>query len=649
MSIRALATSLRGGLSIDKSARSFRPTTNVLERMGYDSQAKSFGLFGPGSGRTNPSSQQDARARKTHSAVDEAVKNGDVLLVDTSRFNVNKDVKQSVINIYNPRRVILNDKSGDDPTTRAERREQELEARRRRRLGASAAAGAAGAAGGGAAGLAGLPTTTDGNEQSALGKAGEVLMDLLLYGGGSLGGASLLSRVFRRFRGRSSRPPVPPKPPTPRTTPRGGGAGAGAIDDAVRARTSSAAAGVVGDKQARAAGIVQTQQARIPQQSVRRIGVRPGAFSLRGMIDDYMLRHALHADAGGRFARLRAAGGTAKATTAAIAGTRFGLAGAGGLATFGLGIVAEVLAQIAARRLNALSDEILQQREMLHYPYGKNKYALHQVMQQFGGVPASTYHAIAAQSLGAFMSGYTDPDTNEFVPGVVQNVEAFKQKVIQEERAKDANRKVKRPTSTLERIAEAKGKEYEKMLTEQIPPELMLSNPGADTLGQADNLMEGLSPRRMMSLHVQKAALEGESDPIIQGPESGMFQNLENVIRNTKAVQVQEGQDIMQSIESIPLVGPAAAFVANKGADLADFVGGLFSSPANAGKNVGATPNAEREAAAAASSPTVVINQGGGGGGGTEAPSTTREGNETQEIRDSVIGNGQMSGNSGLD
>ena len=80
----------------------------------------------------------------------------DVILADTNRFEISKDLKQSTVNIYNPRNVTIGGMGAEDPTTAAERREEELERRRRRSslLGGSgvglAGAGVAGAAGAGA-------------------------------------------------------------------------------------------------------------------------------------------------------------------------------------------------------------------------------------------------------------------------------------------------------------------------------------------------------------------------------------------------------------------------------------------------------------------------------------------------------------------
>ena len=87
----------------------------------------------------------------------------DIILADTNKFEVSREIKKSVINIYNPKTVILGSVDGDK-TTRSERREEDLERRRRRMLGRLGAGGAGGVGGlgglGGANNPANNPTTS---------------------------------------------------------------------------------------------------------------------------------------------------------------------------------------------------------------------------------------------------------------------------------------------------------------------------------------------------------------------------------------------------------------------------------------------------------------------------------------------------------
>jgi len=133
----------------------------------------------------------------------------DVILADTNKFEVSREIKKSVINIYNPKTVILG--SDDvDKTTRSERREEDLERRRKGIVGSLG-----GGAVGGAVGLGGAnnPTTSpdgdpDGSTDSFLPgiiKRNPITSALgaLAVGKGALAvgrGSGILARILSPFR-----------------------------------------------------------------------------------------------------------------------------------------------------------------------------------------------------------------------------------------------------------------------------------------------------------------------------------------------------------------------------------------------------------------------------------------------------------------
>ena len=405
MAIRSLIRSLRSGIKYDDKGRSFLPTNASLQSMGYDPNAKSFGLFGSKSGKlTSSGSGEESRSRKTHSAVNSAISQGDILLVDTSKFDVKKEVRESVINIYNPKRVFLNSKDSHDPTTRAEKREQELEARRQRSLSLMSGrigAGGAAAAASGSAGLAGSKSGSRDDNESENSSSNGLVNTLLRF----IVGGSAFSAGKRFFApSRAAAPPTtdpPPKPrPLTRVTPKGSPtrvrskvpvvpgsqAGVGLVDDAVRIGKTIRPTGIGFNP--RLAGAIAADSAEIAG---------------RGRIGQKM------------------ASGAAQARVAAGAGLR-GVNAMAGVGTFGLSIVAEILAQVAAHRAGKLSDEILQQQINLKYPYGKGMFALKQVMEMYAGQPASKYHTDAGLALSSMLRGYEDENGNH-VPGFDDQVE----------------------------------------------------------------------------------------------------------------------------------------------------------------------------------------------------------------------------------
>jgi len=81
-------------------------------------------------GRIGGAKQSSSNDSTVNSALKNDVK--DVIISDSQKFEITREVRNSVINIYNPKNVVLGGMGENDPTTRSERREQELEARRRR-------------------------------------------------------------------------------------------------------------------------------------------------------------------------------------------------------------------------------------------------------------------------------------------------------------------------------------------------------------------------------------------------------------------------------------------------------------------------------------------------------------------------------------
>ena len=166
-----------------------------LSKVGLDTSASSFRL----GGRTKASSVNlaaDRDAKSTTQAVNNAIGNGDVMLVDTRQVYFRRPVTRSAINIYNPRKVEIAGGAGSskDQTTEAEKREEELEARRRRRRmalltgGAAGGAAAAASAGGGDGGDAGGETEEE-----------ESLLDSVTDAAAIVGGASLFKGVIKRL------------------------------------------------------------------------------------------------------------------------------------------------------------------------------------------------------------------------------------------------------------------------------------------------------------------------------------------------------------------------------------------------------------------------------------------------------------------
>lgn len=172
----------------------------------YDSGMRSFSLGGRSDELGNiqrkkgkAKSKAGGQDKNIAEGVASAIANGDIILSDARRFDINRPVNRSVINIYDPRRVnIVNQDGTQDKTTESERREQELEAARRmneRRRAESAQAKAA------LLGLSAMPgeggAGEDGEENSLLGDAAKI-------GGGAVGG-SILGRAGRYARSGFSR------------------------------------------------------------------------------------------------------------------------------------------------------------------------------------------------------------------------------------------------------------------------------------------------------------------------------------------------------------------------------------------------------------------------------------------------------------
>ena len=137
------------GIKLDPKAKSFRVSGsdaegvgNPLSKLGYSTTAKSFRLS---RGKVNLGQGGEDTTRSVNNTIQRS--DGDIILVEASRFNVQKPVQKSVINIYNPRRVNVTgggtetattpasgETTSEDFTTQAEKKEEELEARRRRSM-----------------------------------------------------------------------------------------------------------------------------------------------------------------------------------------------------------------------------------------------------------------------------------------------------------------------------------------------------------------------------------------------------------------------------------------------------------------------------------------------------------------------------------
>ena len=147
MAIKHLIGQLSSNQDSFKLRGSGMGVRDKLSKVGLDTSASSFRL----GGRTKASSVNlaaDRDAKSTTQAVNNAIGNGDVMLVDTRQVYFRRPVTRSAINIYNPRKVEIAGGAGSskDQTTEAEKREEELEARRRRRRMALLTGGAAGGA-----------------------------------------------------------------------------------------------------------------------------------------------------------------------------------------------------------------------------------------------------------------------------------------------------------------------------------------------------------------------------------------------------------------------------------------------------------------------------------------------------------------------
>ena len=159
--------------------------------------------------KTNPN---QATERKTAKQVESRInQGGDIILSDSRNFTITAPIKDSIINIYNPRRVIMGAGGDGDPTSRGEKKEEELEARRR--------------------GLGGIfpPFMNKGTkEKITIGKlkdaAGSPLKTALNIGGtildflGAGAGLTIIARQLSRIP--IIRNLIPSRFRTPRTTPR---------------------------------------------------------------------------------------------------------------------------------------------------------------------------------------------------------------------------------------------------------------------------------------------------------------------------------------------------------------------------------------------------------------------------------------------
>ncbi len=152
--------------------------------------------------RERKSPRNNITERKTTTQVENRInQGGDIILAESQNFTIKAPIKDSIINIYNPRRVIMGEGGSADPTTRAERREEELEARRKSNVGGFAGLMGASAitkntrTGGGDDGDDG---DDDGDDKGALSKLlglGGTALDIL---GALAAGKITLSPVLRR-------------------------------------------------------------------------------------------------------------------------------------------------------------------------------------------------------------------------------------------------------------------------------------------------------------------------------------------------------------------------------------------------------------------------------------------------------------------
>ena len=194
MAIKHLIRQLNSNQDSFKLTGSGLGVRDKLSKVGLDTSAKSFRL----GGRTKASSVNlaaDRDAKTTTQAVNNAIGNGDVMLMDTRQVYFRRPVTRSAINIYNPRKVEIGAGSGGskDQTTEAEKREQELEARRRRRRMALLTGGAAGGAAAGSASDSGGGGGDESDEESLFS------LDTALDALGAFAGVSALGGVFKKL------------------------------------------------------------------------------------------------------------------------------------------------------------------------------------------------------------------------------------------------------------------------------------------------------------------------------------------------------------------------------------------------------------------------------------------------------------------
>ena len=144
--------------------------------------------------------------RKTATQVENRIsQGGDIILAETKNFTIKAPIKDSIINIYNPRRVVMGEGGSEDQTTRAERREEELEARRSKvggfagLMGASAVTKKTRTIGGGG----GDDDDKKGSVLSSLLSFGDIALDIL---GALAAGRLTLGPLLRRIPGANKIP-----------------------------------------------------------------------------------------------------------------------------------------------------------------------------------------------------------------------------------------------------------------------------------------------------------------------------------------------------------------------------------------------------------------------------------------------------------
>jgi len=595
MSIKSLIKNIR----YDKNASSFSPIggygstiSRMFQSAGYDANARTFRM---GSGGKITPKSTDRHVAKTHQAVDQAVSQGDVLLIDTSKFEIKKDIKNSVINIYNPKKVIL-ESSSQDFTSESEKREMELEARRKSTNLKLLGGGSVSSALRREDEKSSSSTSTE--EQVSSGVV-QGLLKWLGIGGGSTVTAVGANRLLRR-------PPTPTPPPTPIPTP-------------ARPPITTPASNAPFRNASRVM-FYEAEAARLTAANPLR------ATTLEQAMFEYGARRGLGQGP------LRAGVGTVISTGAEkIAASRLALGALKGGAMV-LSLVPDILAIYAQIQAEGLTDQLIQQQENLKYPYGKGKQGLLEVRQAYAGQPKMVYHNDAINLLQKIR-----PDFEKYLDAYEASV--FSQYLSQAAPTPGGGMAPGSIESSKKMAARAR-KEMEGVYVNLLPPWLLMKNPEEELIGNADNMFEPKSMIDLLRLHTN-AISNSPDDPndlLIPSYDSESTLNLENSIRRSLSggsteMSLLDKQDPSQATSEWTFMGGleniSSAFY-NAAASGGDLINSLFFEEDRLPQlREDLKTRQQRDMSIIDDRPstpptqsgdTTIIQIDGGGGGGTQIP-----------------------------